>query len=85
MAGLVKLGGIFARFVGVGIVAHLSGYAVLTCPLRGCARRREIAIAAQDHVVEPFSCPAHILLTILGDGQSAEFLRRKLQFLRVVC
>src|SRR6266849_6556672 len=78
MAGLLKLGHIFPCFVSVGMMCCLSRCFVLTCLPRGCTGCGEIAITAQDHIVEPFSCPAHILLTVRGDGKPAEFLRGKL-------
>ena len=85
MAGLVKLEHILSWFVSVGMMSCLSRRFVLTFLPRGCMGRRKIAITAQDHSAEPFSCPAHILLAVLGDSESAEFLCGKVQFLPVVC
>ena len=84
VAGQVQLAGILGERLSASIMAGLSRRFVFTCQFRGYAGCGEIAIAAQNHVIEPFSCPAHILLAVLSDGQSAEFLHRKLQFLPVV-
>src|SRR5215467_1382405 len=71
------------RFDGCmsGVVTFASG---LTGPLRRCTRPREIAVAAQYHRIEPLARPAHKLLTILGNGHSAQFLHREMQLLPVV-
>src|SRR3989442_9387565 len=85
MAGLLKLEHILTWLVIVGMMCCLSRCFVLACLPRGCTGRGEIAITAKDHIAEPFSCPAHILLTVRGNGKPVEFLRGKLQFLPVVC